>query len=231
MSKKYLALVVITLASATLLSGCGNNTNGNSNTANDDENNQNQAQNQAINQSVNQAANQTVDTVDPSGEYSINELMTMNKPLKCTWKESATGDSDVTNIVYINKSKFYQDVTMGDIGHSFMIYDGDYLYIWNDFNDTASKMQNTGATTNLNSSGQNSTGQEQKRDFICEKWTVNTAVFVPPSDKDFKDVTDEMNDAFQDTNLDELTQQACDSCRNAPTQELIDNCLEGLECD
>jgi hypothetical protein len=88
--------------------------------------------------------NPTGDIVNPSGEYTINELLTMNKPLKCTWKDSAAGDKDVSNIIYINGKKFYQDVTMGDIGHSFTVSDGDYLYIWNDFNDMASKIKNTG---------------------------------------------------------------------------------------
>jgi len=143
-----------------------------------------------------QINNQTNGTVNPSGQYSINELLTMNKPMKCSWKESTTGDKDVNNIIYINGKKFYQDVTMGDLGHSFTIYDGDYLYIWSDFNNVASKMKNTEAKTNLKT-GQAGGGMEQKKDFICEKWTVDNSVFIPPKDKDFKDVTEEMNQAVE----------------------------------
>jgi hypothetical protein len=174
------------------------------------------------------------DTVNPSGSYSINELLTMNKPLKCTWKESASGDKDVTNLIYINGMKFYQDVTMADIGHSFTISDGDYLYIWSDFNDVASKIKNTGAKTNLKTD-QGAAGQEQKKDFLCEKWTVDNSVFKPPQDKNFKDVTDEMNEGFKEMGesggLEKAKQQMCDLCQNAPDQEAIDNCLKNAECN
>jgi hypothetical protein len=176
----------------------------------------------------------TSDTVNPSGSYTINELLSMNTPLKCTWKESATGDKDVTNIIYINGKKFYQDVTMADIGHSFTISDGDYLYIWSDFNGVASKIKNTGAKTNIKPA-QGAAGQEQKKDFICEKWTVDNSVFNPPQDKNFKDVTDEMNEGFKEMGenggLEKAKQQMCDLCKNAPDQETIDNCLKNAECN
>lgn len=187
-------------------------------------------------QNQNQSNNQAAGIENPSGEYSINELFTMNKPLKCTWKESATGDKDVTNVIYISGKKFYQDVTMSDIGHSFTISDGDYLYIWNDFNDMASKIKNTEikiSPASVSKKAQESVEQEQKRDFVCEKWIVDESVFIPPTDKIFKDVSEEMGQAVQDLqeNSDEYKQQACDSCRKAPTQELIDKCLENMQCE
>jgi hypothetical protein len=180
--------------------------------------------------------NQAVGVENPSGEYSINELLTINKPLKCTWKESTTGDKDVTNIIYISGKKFYQDVTMSDIGHSFTISDGDYLYIWNDFNEMASKMKNSEIKTSAvpgQEKTKETTGQEQKRNFVCEKWTVDASIFIPPTNKNFKDITEEMNQAVQNLqqNSDEYKKQACDSCRNAPTQELIDSCLENMQCE
>jgi len=197
--------------------------------------NQPGAVNQVQNQ--NQVTSQASETVNPSGEYTINELLTMNKPLKCAWKESATGDKDVTNIIYISGKKFYQDVTMSDIGHSFTISDGDYLYIWNDFNDMASKMKYSQIKTSP-VPGQGKTpgasGQEQKRDFICEKWSVDNSVFSPPNDKNFKDVTEEMTQAVQEIGnggLENSKQQLCDMCRNAPSQELIDKCLENAQCN
>ena len=187
-------------------------------------------------QNQDQNNNQSTGIENPSGQYSIDELLTMNKPLKCTWKESATGDKDVTNLIYINGKNFYQDVTMSDVGHSFTISDGDYLYIWNDFNDAASKMKYSDIKTSPvpgQEKTQGTTGQEQKRDFICEKWTVDASVFVPPKDKNFKDITEEMGQAVQDLqeNSDKSKQQACDSCRTAPSQELIDMCLENMECE
>ncbi len=188
-----------------------------------------------INQEQSQVNNQANETINPSGSYSINELFAMNKPMKCAWKESAAGDKDVTNIIYIDGKKFYQDVTMSDIGHAFTINNGEYLYIWNDFNDMASKIKNTGAETETGiKPTQGTAEQDQKKDFICENWTADNSVFIPPQDKTFKDVTAEMQQAVQGINeggLEKAKQQICDSCQNAPTQELKDACLKNAECN
>jgi hypothetical protein len=185
------------------------------------------------NQEQGQVNNQANGTVNPSGSYSINELFTMNRPMKCSWKESTTGDKDVTNIIYISGKKFYQDVTMGDIGHAYTISNGEYLYIWNDFSGAASKMKITETETGIKT-GQGTAEQEQKKDFICESWSPDNSFFNPPQGKDFKDVTEEMNQTVQGVNggdLETAKQQICDSCQNAPTQELIDACLENAQCN
>jgi hypothetical protein len=227
MRKKHLGLAVLLLVTAVLFSGCIKKSADKSATVNDEKNNQNQEQSQG------QGNSQGNETVNPSGSYSINELFDMKRPMQCTWKESATGDSDVTNIMYINGKKFYQDVTMGDIGHSFTIFDGEYLYIWSDFNNVASKMKNTGATTSIKP-GQESAGLDQKKNFVCEKWSADNSVFEPPRDKSFKDVTEEMNQVFEgldEGDLEKAKQQACDMCQRAPTQALKNECLENAQCN
>lgn len=227
MQKRKLGLIVFLLIAPLLFSGCIKKADKKSATVNNATNNQNQEQNQ------NQANTQSNDTVSPNGSYSVNELFAMNRPMKCTWKESATGDKDVTNIIYINRKKFYQDVTMGDLGHSFMIYDGEYLYIWNDFNNMASKMKDTKATTGIEPK-KDSAGLDQKKDFICENWVADNSFFIPPTDKNFKDVTEEMNQAVQEMGsggLEKSKQQTCDLCQKAPSQELREKCLGDIQCD
>jgi hypothetical protein len=224
MSKKHLNLVILLLLTTILVSGCGKKPNI-----------QPVAVNNAIN-NQNQNGSQSNETVNPSGSYSINELFTMNRPLKCAWKENATGDNDVTNIMYLNGKKFYQDITMGDIGHSYTIYDGEYLYIWNSFNDMASKMKNTGTKTGLEQNqdkAKDSVGLEQKKDFVCENWSADNSLFIPPQNKNFKDVTTEMNQAVQEMGnggLEKAKQQMCDLCQGAPTQEIKDKCLLDAQC-
>lgn len=183
-------------------------------------------------QNQGQINSQVTKAVNPSGEYSINELLAMNKPMKCTWKEGVTNGA-VTNIVYINGKKFYQDVTMDDRGHSYAISDGKYLYIWNDFTEIASKMKLSEMETGAKSGQtQNSAKMDQERDFVCENWIADNAIFNPPQDKNFKDVTEEMGQAMEELqeNSEEYKQQACDMCRQAPTQELIDECLKNAQC-
>jgi len=184
----------------------------------------------------NQEQNQGQTDINPSGAYTINELLTMNKPMKCTWKQSIEAGAQVTNIIYINGKNFYQDVTMGDMGHVYTVSDGDFLYIWNDFSDMASKMK----YSEMQAASQQAQGKQnggvdtnQKLDFLCEKWTVDNSFFVPPSDKNFTDITDEMTQAVGNLqqNAGEYQQQACDICRKAPSQELIDQCLKNMKCE
>jgi hypothetical protein len=172
-----------------------------------------------------------------NGQYSINELITMNKPMKCSWKEKTTEDKTVTNIIYISGKKMYEDVTMGDLGHSFVVSDGSYVYIWNDFNKSATKIKMADIETDFK---QNKSDNEvkialtQKKDFVCEKWIIDNSVFVPPKDKEFKDMTDQMNKAFQgsaEENLNSAKQKMCDLCKKAPTQEMIDKCLKNAQCN
>ena len=185
-----------------------------------------------------QTDNPTADTVNPaSGAYTVNELFSMNKPMKCSWKDNAT-DKEVTNIIYLNGKKMYQDVNMGDVGHSYMISDGEWLYMWNDFSPMASKMKATEIATDITpppGKEKDTTGLNQKRDFICEKWAADNSIFNPPQDKNFKDITEEMNQAVTELQegggLDKMKQQICDMCRKAPSQELIDQCLESSECN
>jgi hypothetical protein len=121
---------------------------------------------------------------------------------------------------------------MGDIGHAYTINDGEYLYIWNDFNGAASKIKNTGAKTDIKP-GQETVGLDQKKDFVCESWSADASIFNPPQGKNFQDVTEEMNQAFQgmdEGSLKKAKQQVCDSCQNAPTQELKDACLKNAQC-
>ncbi len=225
MPKKLLALAICLLATAILMSGCGKKS---------DE--QLAADNQSQEQNQGQADNQANEPVNPSGSYSINELLTMNRPMKCSWSESATAGSEVTNIIYINGKKFYQDVTMGDIGHAYTISDGEYFYLWNDFTDTASKMKYSEIKTSSEpgqAPAQGSAGRAEKRDFVCENWSVDNAIFNPPADKNFKDVSAEMQQVTEDLteNSDKYKQQACDSCQKAPSQELRDTCLKNMQCD
>ncbi|MHC1716355.1 MAG: hypothetical protein AB9915_00460 [Candidatus Dojkabacteria bacterium] len=177
--------------------------------------------------------NQTNEDVDPSGLYSTNELFALNRPLKCTWTETATDDKSVTNILYINGKKFYQDVTMGDLGHSYTVSDGDYLYIWHNFNDTASKMKIAETDTQIGDDKTQSTaGLDQEHQFACESWKEDKSLYIPPTNKDFKDVTEEMNEAVEEIgdNSENIMEEVCSMCRQAPTQTLIDECLVNAEC-
>lgn len=217
------------LAVAILLSGCGNKPAAQTGTQNKAVTGQNQNQNQGSNQAASQ--------LSPSGSYTINELFTMNKPLKCTWKQSLEQGAEVTNVLYISGKKFYQDVTMGDIGHAYTISDGEYLYTRNDFSGTASKFKIT-ETKATGETGQAKTNDsamlEQKRDFICENWTADSSLFIPPQDKNFQDLTEEMIQPTQQqkqSGLEDAKKRMCDLCQSVTVQKTRDECLKNAGCN
>jgi hypothetical protein len=221
MSKKNFWLIMALTVIALVASGCGKKIN----------------QPTINGENLNQNTQKNDDGVDnPSGNYTINELLSMNRPMKCSWQESANKDNDVTNIIYVSGKKFYQDVTMGDIGHFYTISDGETIYIWNNFNDKASKISMKEMENQPNQGAGNAGGGanlEQKKDFVCGKWKMDSSVFNPPADRNFKDITEGMTGAISEIqgNADEYTEQACDMCRQAPTQELRDTCLAEVGCE
>ncbi len=228
MKTKHLGLAVLLLATAILISGCGNKPVVQTGVQNNAVTNQNQNQNQG--------GNQATELINPSGSYSINELFTMNKSLKCTWKQSLEQGAEVTNTLYLNGKKFYQDVTMGNLGHAYTISDGEYIYTWNDFTAVASKFKITEPKTNVEA-GQaktnDSAGVEQKRDFVCENWSVDDSLLTPPKDKNFQDQTEAMTPASQqskDPGLQDAKQRMCDLCQSAPDQKTKDDCLKNAGC-
>ncbi len=209
------------LAIMLLIAGCGQKTN----------------VNQGVNQPSANENNQNVqaDLSDVSGSYSINQLMTMNKPMKCTWKDAAA-DGEVTNVLYIQGKKFRQDVTMGDLGKAYTVSDGEYVYIWNDFTGAATKFKINEVSadkSNEQASNDNSAGLEQPRNFSCAAWTVDNSVFNVPADKTFKDATEDLKQAVEQssiTDVDKAKQQLCDLCNNAGSEEAKQQCLTNAQC-
>lgn len=219
--KIKLASISALLAIMFLIAGCGQKTN------------VNQGANQPSANENNQ--NAPADLSDVSGSYSINQLMTMNKPMKCTWKD-ATADSEVTNVLYIQGKKFRQDVTMGDLGKAFTVSDGEYVYIWNDFTGAATKFkidEISNDKSDQQAANDNSAGLEQPRNFSCAAWTVDNSVFSIPTDKTFKDATEDLKQAVEQssiTDVDKAKQQLCDLCNSAPEGEARQQCLTNAQC-
>ncbi len=175
--------------------------------------------------------NQEEGVVIPSGEHTINELIDRKRPMKCSWSEQATNGSEVSNVIYINGEKFYQDVTVGDLGHSYAVSDGQYVYTWNSFTSTAVKI-NLKEVRNISEQGgtlkTNNDVLGRTHNFVCEKWSGDNSIFVPPTDKDFKDMNQQMEQAEQ--NIDNY-EQACELCKRASTKELREQCAKNFGCN
>lgn len=64
----------------------------------------------------------------------------------------------------------------------------------------------------------------QEFTFICNPWTVDKTLYIPPEDIDFYDTTE-----LTERILFKLKGQ-CQLCEDLPTQEAKDACLYALEC-
>ncbi|HPI67565.1 MAG TPA: hypothetical protein PKZ16_03460, partial [bacterium] len=165
-----------------------------------------------------------------------NQLLMMKKPLKCTWNEEETGAGKVSNVMYINGEKFYQDVTVGEMGHSYALNDGEYIYTWNDFNSQATKVSiklaEKSSTVMTNRENSDGYGLEQRRTFTCEEWSVDNNIFVLPLDKDFKDMNEQVEQTVNKMEQEaDAYKQVCDMCTRASTKQLRDDCAKKFGCN
>ena len=206
MRKKFLGLIVLGLIVALSISACGK-------------------------KSVQISEQAEKDDV-PRGEYSINDLLTMNKPMKCKWQESLTEGGEVTNEIYIDGRKFYQAVKMDEIGNFYSLSDGEYIYFWNDYSAVASKMKIDELESKAEPKGETESQNvdlDKRLDFVCERWTLDKSVFDLPAGKDFKDVTQEIGEMMEELQIN--TDEICDMCLSAPTAELQAECLRNAGCE
>jgi hypothetical protein len=136
------------------------------------------------------------ETENSSAIGSLNDLLALNKPQKCTW-EQTIGDKTISATIYINGKSFKQELPMGEAGTFYGMSDGTSFYSWSDKTPNGVKM---------NMSEANKTAEDLKKDnptlgesavdlnknynFKCVNWTVDASKFVVPTDISFVDLAD-----------------------------------------
>lgn len=134
---------------------------------------------------------------------SFKQLMASQENKKCTFSQSSNGFT-TNGTTYIAKNKMRTDVESGDKDikvKSHIVVDGNMSYMWMDG-------QNQGYKTNLaeieKMSDHNMPGMQDKSvdmnqsyTFNCEDWSANAAAFVIPTNVQFTDTTQMMNDMMK----------------------------------
>lgn len=167
---------------------------------------------------------------------SFLQLAASSEPTKCEFTIDEE-NSNQTWIVYAADGKVRGDYTgtMADSGsiEGHIITDSEYQYNWatQDGTTTGTKLrlsvvQNSSATANVNTT--TTLDREQEYDMVCEGWTANPAVFVPPTDVTFTDLSATLE---QSTTLTDMAKQAaCEACNQQADASTIEQCRTALGC-
>ena len=144
----------------------------------------------------------TSDTATTPSGMSLKDLLSKSVPSKCT--VTSTNDmAESSGVVYIADGKMRSDFTntmstgtlAGKVMVARMIVDTDTSYMWG---EGAMKMgikmakndildvKPGGANTPQNQAAMD---MNEKSDYHCDTWKVDTALFIPPSSIEFQDMS------------------------------------------
>ncbi len=186
---------------------------------------------------------------EPGTLMSLSELMARGKPMECTWNENESNGGSVTGHMVINGKQFKNDVTVeslpGEEGgealqiETHSISDGTWVYIWNSMQpgkgtkmDLAKLEQPATAT---DTPEKQDLDLDRKLDYKCTDWSSDAAIFTPPSEIIFEDVTAETNklmkDATDPANAQKMNKLVCDLCKQAPDESSRAECLKNAGCE
>jgi hypothetical protein len=168
---------------------------------------------------------------------NLAELLKANVSLNCTFEQDMDG-TNTSGETFISNSggKVRVDITTktDDVSKFIgMIKNGETTYIWGTDYDQGVKMtideeSMDEALSKLPETQKDYsdflTGSENSGvDYSCKPWIVNDSLFTPPSDVEFVDIQQQVNDAMKDLNLD------CSVCDSVPA-ESKSQCLAVLGC-
>ncbi len=166
------------------------------------------------------------------------ELLTLGQNYTCTFDHADVAGNKTAGTVYVAASgdKLRGDFTLTpvegapyDIG---VIRDTDYNYVWSsEFGGFKTKVK--AADGDIFSSGEENSSVDNLNDenvnFDCERWTVDSSVFVPPSTVEFLDVEAMMGEIEVDANA-SVDGLDCTLCDSVPDGASKDQCLQALGC-
>jgi hypothetical protein len=143
----------------------------------------------------------------------------MSQKQKCT----LTQNGDVVSVIYIDGERVRMDGQGGFIpqegaqgSQGSMINDGAWVYMWDDVEKKGFKTpveeddvmeEDIDVDVEMEESGEYSVeeliaqSQEENVEYSCEKWKVDEAVFIPPTDVEFVDLS-QMMQQFDPSALD-----------------------------
>lgn len=169
---------------------------------------------------------------------TFDQLITGGKSLRCTFSENTESTKNESVLFVSGKKVSLEGTTVDEEKNEdkfYMISDGDWAYVWGTQLNTGIKMKysdfnkDENGVSNGNSLGQNIFQSLKGTNYNCKPWVVDNSKFVPPSNIEFKDLSAMMEGIQQQT--DKLKEEYCQNCAKLDTEEQIQSCKEGLNCE
>lgn len=155
------------------------------------------------------------------GQKSLKDLFGLGTAQECTFKDE-TGNGGT---VYVGNNKMrgnFATVSPQGTVSSHIIVDGQTTYLWMDGQNTGYKMtlDTTAAAETGNQAGQ-SMNFDQKLNYDCKGWTVNSSLFVLPTGVTFTDYNSMMVPSGENK---------CAACDSVPASAQA-QCKAALGCN
>lgn len=183
--------------------------------------------------------------MDEADSKSMKDLLGLGSSQKCTYNLSQDKVQS-SGVVYLSNGKMNSQYESGLVGSTmvkgYMIYDGQYNYIWSDGSSDGFKMKIEEVNSAQSSQGSGSQAQaldfNQKMDFDCESWNADSKMFEPPKNITFRDFSEMMkqvpsmpnsNKTGVSPNSDPGTAD-CSVCNSIPDDASKKACLVALNC-
>ncbi len=182
-------------------------------------------------------SSESSDSQSVSGTFM--DLLALGESYQCTFETVDESGNQTSGMVYVAGSgdklrgEFTINTPEDTTYDAYILRDGTYNYLWSSQEPQGFKTAISEEDEGLFSDDkEGNTGygvdDEANVDFNCDKWRVDNSKFVPPSDVEFTDfsqmmqnVTDEVT---QSTNLD------CSVCDQVPEGQARTQCLTTLGC-
>ena len=194
--------------------------------------------------SVKDTSSETSENNDnKDGNYyeTMTDLMARGKSVKCTYTQEVEGGGTAAGVVYMADKKARTEITVnedsGRAGKMYAIIDHEWTYSWVEGSSKGYKM--TLEASELDKKQKEDVSDLAKEiDFKCKSWKKDSSKFKVPSNVVFENLT-EMIEDMGDFNIAEEVENAeaqaneflCNHCKNAPTPELVAECLGDVVCD
>ncbi len=159
---------------------------------------------------IKETANTAQQKVEDGGKKitgSMEDVVMMDEPMKCTWEE----ESGTSGVTYVDGEKVNSKISNmpvgpnGELGDSYTISDGEWVYMWSSLSAQGTKMKmnkemaeqkdlpevNVPKDEQMPESKFDGLDMSTQNNYDCGKWKADASVFIPPTSITFVDM-DEM---------------------------------------
>ncbi len=179
----------------------------------------------SLNLAQNATTGQPQASINPSKQGSLKDLISQRN-VRC---EVSYPEQNGQGEVFVGDKKVRVDSSIkiaekNVVSH--MIQDGDFLYMWTEDSDMGTKMKfDTSLAQPAASAGKQQTANlDQKVDYECSNWSVDSSKFILPTNVKFSDLSSLLPQASGDAPI--INKSICDQISDPQSKAACLNALQ-----